>query len=87
MRSDRERILDMLESILRISDRVSTKDAFMDDELVQVWVVDHLEILGEAAGNTSDQLRDRAPEVPWASITAQHNLLVHAYFRIDAREV
>ncbi len=77
----------MLEAIHRISSRVSTKDAFMDDELVQVWVVHHLEILGEAAGDISDHLRDRALDVPWTAITAQRNLLVHAYFHVDVHEV
>jgi uncharacterized protein with HEPN domain len=87
VRSDRERILDILEAIERIERRAGDEQLFMADELLQVWVVHHLEIIGEAAGNVSDELRERAPEIPWPVIVAQRNQLVHAYFRIDARAV
>lgn len=87
MRSDRERILDILEAIDRIRDRARTKKAFTEDELIQVWVVHHLEIIGEAAGNVSEDLRRNHPEVPWTLMAAQRNQLVHAYFRIDSEEV
>jgi uncharacterized protein with HEPN domain len=87
VRSDRERILDMLEAIQRVASRAARKETFVDDELVQVWVVHHLEILGEAARGVTEELRKRTPEVPWAAISAQRNLLVHAYFQIDADEV
>ena len=46
MRSDRERLLDILEAIEKIA-RYSARDidAFADDERQQVWVIHHLQIL------------------------------------------
>jgi uncharacterized protein with HEPN domain len=44
-------------------------------------------IIGEAAVRVSDELRDRYPQVPWPQIVAFSNILIHAYFGIDWKEV
>jgi uncharacterized protein with HEPN domain len=50
MRDRRERILDMLEAIERIERYIATgRVKFEKDELIQTWVVHHLQIIGEAA--------------------------------------
>ncbi len=59
---------------------------FDRDELLQVWVLHHLQILGEATGSLPQTVRDQAPEIPWAKIVGMRNVLVHQYFGID-REV
>ena len=49
MRSDRERLLDVIEAIERIEKYTAQgREAFERDELVQTWVVHHLQIIGEA---------------------------------------
>jgi uncharacterized protein with HEPN domain len=63
------------------------KDAFQTDELVQIWMVHHLQVIGEAAAAISEDLQARHPEVPWALIIAFRNVLVHEYFRIDLETV
>ncbi len=88
MRDDEERLLDIAESIERIhryADR--GRSAFETDELVQTWMVHHLEILGEAARGISDELRNRYPKVPWREIAAMRNVLAHDYFGIDFERV
>lgn len=47
MRSDRERLIDVLESIEKI-ERYNPRgrQVFETDELLQVWVVRHLQIIG-----------------------------------------
>jgi uncharacterized protein with HEPN domain len=55
--------------------------------MLQVWVVHHLQIIGEAARSISQALRVAHPEIPWASVIAMRNLLVHEYFGIDIEEV
>jgi uncharacterized protein with HEPN domain len=77
----------MLEAIERIR-RHSNKgrEAFDRDELVQTWIVHHLQILGEAAARLSPALRSRT-QVPWTSIVGMRNILVHAYFQIDREAV
>jgi len=50
MRDDRERIIDILEEIERIEKyAASGRDVFEREELIQVWMVHHLQMIGEAA--------------------------------------
>jgi uncharacterized protein with HEPN domain len=87
MRQDGERLQDILEAIGQIERyALRGKDAFQTDELVQIWMVHHLQVIGEAAA-ISEDLQARHPEVPWALIIAFRNVLVHEYFRIDLETV
>lgn len=88
MRDDRERLLDILEAIDRI-ERYAIRgwEAFERDELLQTWMVHHIQIVGEAARKVSDGLRTAHPEVPWPQIVAMRNVLVHEYFGVDVEEV
>jgi uncharacterized protein with HEPN domain len=54
---------------------------------LQAWVVHHLQIIGEAARSMSQALRVAHPEIPWTSVIAMRNLLVHEYFGIDIEEI
>jgi uncharacterized protein with HEPN domain len=87
VRDDRTRLNDMLEAIERIR-RQSDKGraAFDGDELVQTWIVHHLQILGEAAARLSPAVRAPAP-VRWNAIVGMRNILVHTYFEIDREAV
>ncbi len=85
MRSDRERLLDMREAIERIEKYTSRgREALRQDELIQVWVVYFLQVIGEAAHGLSDKLRDQHAEIPWSKIIGMRNILAHRYFGIDA---
>lgn len=88
MRDDRGRLEDILESIERIERYAARgRRAFEEDELIQTWVVHHIEILGEAARAISKALQAEHPAVPWSEIVGMRNLLVHEYFGIDAERV
>jgi len=50
---------------------------------VQVWLVHHVQIIGEAAAKLSKETRDRLPKVPWRAIVAMRNFVIHVYFRVD----
>jgi uncharacterized protein with HEPN domain len=63
------------------------RSSFEHDELLQVWMIHHLVILGEAATRLSPALREGYPEVPWTGIVGIRNVLVHGYFAIDLDEV
>ncbi len=63
------------------------KDTFIGDELLQVWIVYHIQIIGEAANHISDSLRDQHPDVPWPDIVGMRNVLVHQYFGIDLVQI
>jgi uncharacterized protein with HEPN domain len=84
VRDDRARLLDVREAIERMEKHTAAgREAFDRDELVQTWVVRHLEIIGEAVRGLSQDLRDRHSAVPWAEIVALRNILAHHYFGID----
>ena len=88
MRSDRERLLDIAEAIDRILKYTRRGRAeFETDELIQTWVIHHIEILGEAARRISPELRNAHPEVPWGQMSAMRNVLAHDYFGIDVERV
>jgi uncharacterized protein with HEPN domain len=84
MREDRERLLDIQEAIERIEKYAAQgQEAFEQDELVQTWIVHHLQIIGEAFRTIAPALRDQYPAVPWTKIIGMRNILVHDYFGID----
>ncbi len=88
MRTDRERLTDALEAIDRCLGQAKRgREVFEADPLVQVWMVHHLEILGEACKAISVDVRARDPDVPWSAIVGMRNVLVHDYFGIDLAEV
>ena len=88
MRDPKERLLDMLEAIERI-ERYAARGrvAFEADELVQTWIVHHIQIIGEAAAKLGPEVRERHPEIPWPEVVAMRNVLVHDYFGVDLEEV
>lgn len=84
MRSDRERFLDILEAIEKIERYAPRgRQAFEADEMFQVWVVRHLQIIGEAASRISIDTQSRFPEIPWGKMVGMRHVLVHGYFDID----
>lgn len=84
MRDDAERLQDILEAVKKIEKFTHEgQDAFVADERTQVWVVYHLEILGEAANNISAEIIQAHPEIPWNKIIGMRNVLAHQYFGID----
>jgi uncharacterized protein with HEPN domain len=88
MRSPQERLLDILEAIARIERYVALgKARFLEDELIQVWMVHHLERIGEAAARLGREFQEAHPQVPWREMVAMRNLLVHEYFSVDLEEV
>jgi uncharacterized protein with HEPN domain len=84
MRDDKERLRDILEAIAQI-ERYSLqgRDRFEQEELVQVWIVHHLQVIGEATSALSRSLTQQYSEVSWAEIIAFRNILVHEYFRVN----
>ncbi len=84
MKPDAERLTDILEAIEKIELRTpSNKDDFLSDEMVQVWIIHHLQIMGESASRISKGLRDSIPDIPWGKIIGIRNIIIHGYFDID----
>lgn len=85
MRKIERRLEDILEAIERIQARVDLDDerTFRADEMLQVWVVHHLQIIGEACRKLPDELKEQHPEIPWKQVVGMRHYLVHEYFRVD----
>jgi len=88
MRDDRERLLDIIEAIENVQKYASQgRDVFRNDELIQTWILHHIQILGEAAARLSNEFQEQHPDIPWFKIIGMRNILVHDYFGIDIEAV
>ncbi len=72
---------DMREAARRACLFAAGKDADdLDSDLMLRMAVERdLIIIGEAARRVTQEFRDSQPELPWAGIIGQRNILVHQY--------
>lgn len=69
LRNDPERLADILEAIEKIQRYAPRgRSEFERDEMFQVWVVRHLQIIGEAASRISSDTQARFPHIPWGKM-------------------
>ncbi|TAK14541.1 MAG: DUF86 domain-containing protein [Anaerolineae bacterium] len=85
MRDDRGRLEDILLAIDKIERAVGGKSQqdFDQDEMLQVWSIYHLQIIGEAVSRLSEDFLKRTPDAPWRKAIGMRHILVHQYFGID----
>lgn len=55
----------------------------MSDAPVREWRFYLDDMIGEAATHVPEEIRTRHPEIPWRTIVATRNHLIHAYLGID----
>jgi uncharacterized protein with HEPN domain len=61
----------------------SKRSDLESDEQLSLAVVRLLEVLGEAAKNVSEEVRQGYPEIPWRQIGGTRDRLIHGYFDVD----
>lgn len=84
MKDDAGRLQDILEAIQNIRKYAERgRNAFESEELIQIWITHHIQIIGKAASRLSLELMRRHPAVPWKDIIGMRNIIVHDYFGID----
>ncbi len=87
MRDDRK-LLDVLEAIERIEKYAARgRSDFDEGELIQTWVLHHLQIIGEAVRALSPETTSNSEDIEWSKIVGMRNILVHNYFSIDTNIV
>jgi uncharacterized protein with HEPN domain len=88
-RLDDDWLLDILEECDLIARAIAGRDfaAFDADPILQRAVLHMLQTIGEAAGQLSDVVLDRTPDVPWREMRGMRNRIVHGYFGLDMNAV
>lgn len=56
---------------------------FLDNVPMQDAVVRRIQIIGEAVKKLPDDIRDRAPEIPWRKIAGIRDKVIHDYVDVD----
>jgi uncharacterized protein with HEPN domain len=69
-------------SIIRFVEGM-TLDGYLADEKTRYAVMRAYEILGEAVRHLPEALTLANPDIPWATMAAVRNRIVHGYFGID----
>ncbi len=88
MRDVYERLRDIKVAIEQIWKYTNQgRDLFDQNELVQTWIIHHLEIIGEATRAIPQDFRILHPEVAWRQIYGMRNILVQHYFGINLNQV
>ena len=75
-------IIDAFVLIEHYMDNVSHEE-FLRNRLLQDGVIRQLEVMGEAARNLSEDLRNEHPQIPWRQMIGLRNRMIHAYFNVD----
>lgn len=78
---DMARLWDMLDAARTAVEFVQGMrfEEFLEDRKTRNAVERNLEIIGEAAKNLSQDARESFSEIPWKSIIALRNILIHEY--------
>jgi uncharacterized protein with HEPN domain len=58
-------------------------EEFIQDKRTRDAVVRNLEIIGEAAKNIPESVKEKYPEVNWKAITGMRDKLIHEYFGVS----
>ncbi len=78
-------IEDILESIDKIEKYIKglKYNTFAKNDMIVDAVVRNLEIIGEAARNIPEGIREKSPNIPWARMMGLRNITIHEYFGVD----
>jgi len=78
---DSAHLWDMIEACREVEQFLSGKryHDLLSDRMLRLSVERELEIIGEAANRVSSEFQALHPEIPWARIVAQRNVISHEY--------
>lgn len=78
---DAGHLWDVIEACREIQQFLAGKSYqdLLKDRMLRLSVERDLEIIGEAANRVSEELQAKHPEIPWARIVAQRNVISHEY--------
>lgn len=84
MRDTSQRLQDIQDAILAIFKYTKYgRQAYDESELIQTWIIRHLEIIGEAARAIPQDFKNEHPEIAWRQMNGMRTVIVHMYFGVD----
>ncbi|RKY41585.1 MAG: DUF86 domain-containing protein [Candidatus Omnitrophota bacterium] len=72
-------ILSAMEAIEKFTQGMNFKD-FRENDMVYSAVIRKFEIIGEAAKNLPEEIKQKYPEIPWKSMAGMRDRLIHFLF-------
>ena len=88
-RDHRDYLEDIRHAVLKALEFVEgmAYEDFLVDDKTLFAVVRALEILGEATKRIPNEVRDRAPQIPWRSMAGIRDKLIHDYVNVNVEVV
>lgn len=82
-------LFDILEAIERIEEYTSEMDfeEFASNKMVIDAVLRNLEIIGEAASQINNEIKEKYEEIPWRDIQDFRIVAAHHYWKINKERV
>lgn len=81
-----EDILDAVEKIERYTAEMGYEEFVTDEKTVDA-VLRNFEVIGEAAKNVPEDVRQEYPEVPWSEMAGMRDKLIHGYATVELQIV
>ncbi len=75
-------IKEAVDSITEYTSEMTLED-FSEDKKTRDATIRNFEIIGEAARQLPEQIREKYPDIPWRDLTDFRNVIIHEYFGIN----